>query len=615
MDYLRWGREVDVVVQRPLPRSAAEADGHRELAFSADLTRGTAGGAPVAADGALDERGQLAAAQPRQGARRDDPQQPGARRPRRRRGAVLPVARLAGRGGEVPLGAAPPRRHRHPAVARGRGAVPGARRGRGGGRQPRPQRGRDPLRLRGVVGLRARLPPQHRRALPRPGRGLPPRPVGRRASGSTSSTRAPTCRRTASSWCPPSTSSTTPPSLPWPRPPRPVRPSWSPTSAASSTSTTTSGSAATRARSASCSASAPPSSCPLLERRDGAGGGAGRRRPSPPTSGPRTWSWPVRRRSRTTSTAPPPARPAVTRQRRSATGAAWYVATRLDARRHRPAGRSGWSPRPASRRCPAPPTGVEVTRRVGDDASWLFVINHGDATRPGRPCTASSWSPAATSPVTWSVPAGGVAVVRESGALMLAAQRRSRILAELSRDGTVRVTDLVELLGVSDMTVRRDLVALHREGLLEKVHGGALAVAEPSSSEPGFAAKSVQHRREKEAIAAAAPPSWCTPAWPSRSRQAPPPTPSPSTSPGSPTSPSSPTRSGSPTCCTARVTPPPRSCSPAGSARRPTPWWARSRCRRCAASTSTRSSWACTAWTCGPASARPTCSSPRPTAR
>ena len=87
---------------------------------------------------------------------------------------------------------------------------------------------------------------------------------------------------------------------------------------------------------------------------------------------------------------------------------------------------------------------------------------------------------------------------------MLAAQRRSLILAELSRGGTVRVTDLVDLLGVSDMTVRRDLVALHREGLLEKVHGGALAVAEPSSSEPGFAAKSVQRLREKEAIAARA---------------------------------------------------------------------------------------------------------------
>lgn len=87
---------------------------------------------------------------------------------------------------------------------------------------------------------------------------------------------------------------------------------------------------------------------------------------------------------------------------------------------------------------------------------------------------------------------------------MLAAERRSVILNEVDRDGTVRVTDLVELLGVSDMTVRRDLLALHREGLLEKLHGGARAVAEPSSSEPGFAAKSVQRQREKEAIAARA---------------------------------------------------------------------------------------------------------------
>ena len=97
--------------------------------------------------------------------------------------------------------------------------------------------------------------------------------------------------------------------------------------------------------------------------------------------------------------------------------------------------------------------------------------------------------------------AGGVAVVREE--LMLAAQRRSLILAELGRDGTVRVSDLVARLGVSDMTVRRDLQALHRQGLLEKVHGGAMAVAEPSTAEPGFEANSARRQLEKEAIAAA----------------------------------------------------------------------------------------------------------------
>jgi DeoR/GlpR family transcriptional regulator of sugar metabolism len=87
---------------------------------------------------------------------------------------------------------------------------------------------------------------------------------------------------------------------------------------------------------------------------------------------------------------------------------------------------------------------------------------------------------------------------------MLAAQRRSLILGELGRDGTVKVSDLVSSLGVSDMTVRRDLQTLHRQGLLEKVHGGAVAVAEPSTSEPGFEANSTRRQLEKEAIGAQA---------------------------------------------------------------------------------------------------------------
>ncbi len=87
---------------------------------------------------------------------------------------------------------------------------------------------------------------------------------------------------------------------------------------------------------------------------------------------------------------------------------------------------------------------------------------------------------------------------------MLAQQRRSLILAELDRDGTVRVSDLVTLLGVSDMTIRRDLGVLQRQGMLEKVHGGAMARAEPSTAEPGFEANSERQLAEKEAIAARA---------------------------------------------------------------------------------------------------------------
>jgi DeoR/GlpR family transcriptional regulator of sugar metabolism len=85
---------------------------------------------------------------------------------------------------------------------------------------------------------------------------------------------------------------------------------------------------------------------------------------------------------------------------------------------------------------------------------------------------------------------------------VLAAQRRQRILDEVRRVGAVRVSQLTELLGVSDMTVRRDLDRLGREGLLEKVHGGATALR--SSDEPGFEAKSLRELAEKSAIAEAA---------------------------------------------------------------------------------------------------------------
>ncbi len=87
---------------------------------------------------------------------------------------------------------------------------------------------------------------------------------------------------------------------------------------------------------------------------------------------------------------------------------------------------------------------------------------------------------------------------------MLARQRQALILDRIREHGAVRVADLVHELGVSDMTVRRDLGVLHARGLLEKVHGGATAVAGSALFEPGFAAKSSLQQAEKEAIAEAA---------------------------------------------------------------------------------------------------------------
>jgi DeoR/GlpR family transcriptional regulator of sugar metabolism len=86
-------------------------------------------------------------------------------------------------------------------------------------------------------------------------------------------------------------------------------------------------------------------------------------------------------------------------------------------------------------------------------------------------------------------------------AVMLSAERRGAILAALARDGKVVAARLVEELGVSDDTIRRDLRELAAQGLVHRVHGGAL----PPAPQLG----SFSHRRQtavpaKEALAEAA---------------------------------------------------------------------------------------------------------------
>ena len=86
---------------------------------------------------------------------------------------------------------------------------------------------------------------------------------------------------------------------------------------------------------------------------------------------------------------------------------------------------------------------------------------------------------------------------------MLAHQRQSSILAEVTRQGGARVADLVRSLGVSDMTIRRDIEALAERGLVAKVHGGVVAVGR-AADEPRYSTKSTQQQPEKLAIARAA---------------------------------------------------------------------------------------------------------------
>ncbi len=58
---------------------------------------------------------------------------------------------------------------------------------------------------------------------------------------------------------------------------------------------------------------------------------------------------------------------------------------------------------------------------------------------------------------------------------MLAAQRYARIVQILKQKHSVGVTELSELLKVSEATIRRDIIALHDKGALVKVYGGAVS--------------------------------------------------------------------------------------------------------------------------------------------
>jgi DeoR/GlpR family transcriptional regulator of sugar metabolism len=82
---------------------------------------------------------------------------------------------------------------------------------------------------------------------------------------------------------------------------------------------------------------------------------------------------------------------------------------------------------------------------------------------------------------------------------MLPAQRRQAILRAV-RSGTAHVTALAEEFGVSEMTVRRDLHALARDGKLERVRGGAVNV----ESERPFSEIAVERLEAKDRIGRAA---------------------------------------------------------------------------------------------------------------
>jgi DeoR/GlpR family transcriptional regulator of sugar metabolism len=82
--------------------------------------------------------------------------------------------------------------------------------------------------------------------------------------------------------------------------------------------------------------------------------------------------------------------------------------------------------------------------------------------------------------------------------MLLTEERRALILDRLRTDGKVRAAELVDELGVSHDTVRRDLQELAAAGVLRRVHGGALPAAVGSAP---YAVRETQAVEAKRAIA------------------------------------------------------------------------------------------------------------------
>ncbi|MCO6188636.1 DeoR/GlpR family DNA-binding transcription regulator [Rhizobium sp. L1K21] len=97
---------------------------------------------------------------------------------------------------------------------------------------------------------------------------------------------------------------------------------------------------------------------------------------------------------------------------------------------------------------------------------------------------------------------------------VLARTRHGWILDALAETGAVSVTEIAAQLGVSEMTIRRDLTELERDGRLARTHGGAVSTERTISSvaesvpvsfnEPAFQARLGKNALPKRLIAQAA---------------------------------------------------------------------------------------------------------------
>lgn len=82
---------------------------------------------------------------------------------------------------------------------------------------------------------------------------------------------------------------------------------------------------------------------------------------------------------------------------------------------------------------------------------------------------------------------------------MLASERRKRILERVAERQSIETQALADELGVSEMTIRRDIKRLEQDGFLRQTYGGATAQI-TKSIELGFNSRALQYSAQKRLI-------------------------------------------------------------------------------------------------------------------
>jgi DeoR family transcriptional regulator of aga operon len=103
-----------------------------------------------------------------------------------------------------------------------------------------------------------------------------------------------------------------------------------------------------------------------------------------------------------------------------------------------------------------------------------------------------------------TVPSLQSAAEPERNSQMLIEERRQYILGLAQKHGRVLVEDLSQSLGVSSITIRKDLDQLQSRGVLHRTHGGAILPTSGSLSDPSLQEKEGRHSIEKNRISEAA---------------------------------------------------------------------------------------------------------------